>query len=98
MYHKEKKDIVIQKQFKTNQMKQISYVGAESDCIVITQPTDIYALLDWCQSRMMDNQKDAKGSVNVQKWEKAIRFLSKLMEQTEEAGFGSYEDIDNIEY
>ena len=79
-------------------MKQISYVGAESDCIVITQPTDIYPLLDWAQSRMIDNQEKEKGSVNVEKWEKAIRFLSKLMEQAEENGFGNYESIDNIEY
>jgi len=79
-------------------MKQISYVGAESDCIVITQPTDIYPLLDWAQSRMIDNQEKEKGSVNVEKWEKAIRFLSKLMEQAEENGFGNYESIDKIEY
>ena len=79
-------------------MKQISYVGAESDCIVITQPTDIYPLLDWAQSRMIDNQEKEKGSVNVEKWEKAIRFLSKLMEQAEENGFGNYESIDNIEH
>ena len=79
-------------------MKQISYVGAESDCIVITQPTDIYPLLDWAQSRMIDNQEKEKGSVNVKKWEKAIRFLSKLMEQAEENGFGNYESIDNIEH
>lgn len=79
-------------------MKQIRYVGAEGECIVIQQPTDIYALLDWCQSRMIDKQEEARGSRNVEKWEKAIVYLSKLMEQVEEDGFGGQDDIDNIEY
>jgi len=78
-------------------MKAISYVGTEGECIVIQQPTDIYPLLDWCQSRMIDNKENTKGSVNIEKWEKAIHYLSKLMEQVEKDGFGSYEDVDNIE-
>lgn len=78
-------------------MKQINYFGAEGECIVITQPTDIYPLLDWCQSRMIEKQEDANGSRNVDKWQKAIDYLSKLMEQVEEDGFGSMDDVDNIE-
>ena len=79
-------------------MKIISYVGAESECIVITQPTDIYVLLDWCQSRMIDNQESAKGEVNIQKWQKAIDYLDSLMNKVEEDGFGSHEDLDKVEY
>ncbi len=79
-------------------MKITSYVGSEGECIVIQQPTDIYPLLDWCQTKMMDNQENAKGSVNVKKWENAIMYLSKLMVQVEKDGFGSQDDIDNIEY
>ena len=79
-------------------MKCIGYVGAEGDCIVIEQPTDIYPLLDWCQSRMMDNQENTKGSVNVEKWQKAIDYLSKLMEQVETDGFGSFKDVDAVSY
>ena len=77
-------------------MKQINYLGAEGECIVITQPTDIYPLLDWCQSRMIENQEKAKGSINVDKWQKAIDYLSKLMEQVEQDGFGDMDDVDNI--
>ena len=79
-------------------MKCIGYVGAESDCIVIEQPTDIYPLLDWCQSIMIDNQEKAKGPVNVEKWQKAIDYLSKLMDQVEADGFVSLDDVDNVSY
>ena len=79
-------------------MKCIGYVGAESDCIVIEQPTDIYPLLDWWQSRMIDNQENTKGSVNVDKWQKAIDYLSKLMKQVETDGFGSFDDVDAVPY
>jgi len=79
-------------------MKQIGYVGAEGECIVITQPTDIYAILDWTQSRMIDNQETEVGSKNIEKWQKAIDYISDLMDKVEADGFGSYEDIDNIEY
>lgn len=79
-------------------MKVIGYLGAEGDCIVIKQPTDIYPLLDWCQSRMIENQEKAKGSINIEKWQKAIDYLSNLMDEVEESGFGSMEDVENIEY
>lgn len=79
-------------------MKVIGYSGAEGDCIVIQQPTDIYPLLDWCQSRMIENQEKAKGSINIEKWQKAIDYLADLMDEVEEAGFGSIEDVENIEY
>ena len=74
-------------------MKAIEYIGAEGECIVIQQPTDIYPLLDWCQNQMIDSQENAKGSFNVEKWQKAIDYLSKLMEQVEKDGFGSSNDL-----
>jgi hypothetical protein len=76
-------------------MKQLNYVGAEGECIVITQPTDIYPLLDWCQSRMLEKQLEED---DFEKWEEAINYLSELMSQAEEDGFGSHEDVENIEY
>lgn len=68
------------------------------DAVIIEQPTDIYPLLDWCQSRMMGHRDNAKGSVNVGKWSKAIDYLSTLMEEAEEDGFGSHDNIDKIDY
>jgi hypothetical protein len=44
-------------------MKAIGYAGTEGDCIVINKPTE---LLDWCQSRMIDNHEDM-GTVNQEK-------------------------------
>lgn len=79
-------------------MKQIDYIGAEGTCIEIEQPTDIYPLLDWCQSRMMDNQEAVKGTVNKEKWQNAIDYLDKLMQQVEKDGFGNASDIDKINY
>ena len=76
-------------------MKQLNYVGAEGECIVITQPTDIYPLLDWCQSRMLEKQLEDD---DFEKWEYAINYLSELMSQAEVDGFGSHEDVENIEY
>ena len=74
-------------------MKAISYFGAEGECIVIQQPTDIYPLWDWCQNKMIENQENTKGSINIEKWEKSINYLSKLMEQVEADGFGNHNDI-----
>lgn len=79
-------------------MKVIGYSGTEGYCIVIQQPTDIYALLDWCQSEMIEKQEVAKGTVNIEKWQKAIDYLSKLMEQSEKDGFGNQDDVDDIKY
>jgi hypothetical protein len=79
-------------------MKIEHFYGIDGDTITITQPTDIYVLLDWCQSRMIEEGQEATGSVNKAKWAKASDFLDGLMTQAEEAGFGSHEDIDNIEY
>ena len=79
-------------------MKILNYVDGEGESIVIQQPTDIYPLLNWCQDKMIEKQRVAKGTVNIEKWEKAINFLGELLETVEDAGFGSLDDIDNIEY
>ena len=79
-------------------MKQIDYIGSEGDCIVIEQPTDIYPLLDWCHSRMMEKQEDSRGSINNEKWQKAIDYLGVAMDHAEEHGFGNMESVDNIKF
>ena len=79
-------------------MKVIDYLGAEGSCIVIEQPTDIFPLLDWAHSRMIEKQEKAKGSVNVEKWKNAIDFLAKQMEEAEAEGFGSMDNVEEIEY
>ena len=77
-------------------MKLISFIGTDGDCIIIQQPTDIYPALDWCQSQMMEKQEI--DPINAVKWEKAVFYLSRLMELVEKDGFGSQEDVDEIEY
>jgi len=79
-------------------MKAISYFGIEGEAIVIEQPTDIFPLLDWCQSRMIEKQEEAKGSKNVEKWEKAIDYLSELMDKVEAKGFGNMDDVEKVKY
>ena len=68
------------------------------DQITITQPTDILPLLYWCQNQMMDNQEAQRTDHNKHKWQRAIDYLSNLMDKVEEDGFGSYDDIENVEY
>jgi hypothetical protein len=75
-------------------MKNIGYSGIEGDALVIEQPTDIYPLLDWCQSRMIENQEKAKGTKNIEKWEKSINYLNELMDDAESKGFGNMDDVD----
>lgn len=79
-------------------MKITTYLGAEGDSIVIKQPTDIYPLLDWCHSQMIENQEKCKGTINIEKWQKAIDYLSELMDKVESDGFGCSDDVDSIEY
>lgn len=79
-------------------MKNILYSGIEGDVLVIDKPTDIYPLLDWRHSRMIENQEKAIGTKNIEKWEKAINYLSELMKDAECKGFGNMEDVDNISW
>ena len=69
-------------------MQIISYVGAEGVNIVIERPQDLYPLLDWFQTQIMD-----LGATNEQ-----VNEISKFMELAEEKGLGSFDDVDNIEY
>ena len=79
-------------------MKIENFIGVDGEVITITQPTDIYPLLDWAHSQMMELEENAKGTANKAKCQKAYQFLEKLMKQAEEEGFGDHEDVDNIEY
>ena len=69
-------------------MKIISYVGEEGVNIVIERPQDLYPLLDWFQTQLMD-----LGAANEQ-----VNEISKFMELAEEKGLGSFDDVDAIEY
>ncbi len=70
-------------------MKINYYVGTDGPSILITQPTDIYTLLDWALGEFVEKSESAKGSKNVEKWEKASDFICELMELTDEKGFGN---------
>lgn len=39
-------------------MECLRYVGTDGDTIIIEKPTDLYPMLDWIQSRMMDFVND----------------------------------------
>lgn len=69
-------------------MKIISYADAEGDCIVIEKAQDLYPLLDWFHSRLLDLESP----------EEQISEVSKIMEIAEEKGLGSFEDVETIEY
>lgn len=101
-------------------MKNISYVGAEGQTIIIQSPKDLYPLLDWCQTKMIELQEEKeamrlkypddpklepfkiriKNKLKMEslELERCSIFISKLMDQVEENGFGNQDDIDNIEY
>lgn len=69
-------------------MKIISYVGAEGQTIVIERPQDLYPLLDWFQTELMDLDAD----------DNVIKEISNFMDMAEKKGLGSFEDIiDNVE-
>lgn len=61
------------------------------DYIAIEQPTDICKSLCLIQSTMLERQKSQKGYVNFEKWQKAINYLSILIDQAKKDGFGNYE-------
>lgn len=72
-------------------------VTSSPEAIVIEQPTDIYPALDWLHSQMCERMELAKATRNVQKWERAAAHLSKLMDITEDAGFGNMDNVDSID-
>ncbi len=76
-------------------MRAISYVGCKGECIVIEKPEDLYPMLDWIQSRMMDFVND--NHEDKERFEKCSIFLTQLMNETESAGFGDYNEVDKIQ-
>ena len=75
-----------------------NYVGAEGECIVIQKPTDLYPILHWTQSRMIDLTEDENNVSSIEELESCILFIGSLLAKTEIAGFGNYGDVENIEY
>lgn len=75
-------------------MKIANYIGIEDSVITIESEKDLYPLLDHIQSRMMDLY-DETGDEKISE---CATFISTLMELSEEEGYGSFEDIDNIEW
>lgn len=69
-------------------MKIISYAGIDDEVIVIQRSQDLYPLLDWFQTKLMDL---GCAEIDHQK-------LSEIMKQAEDCGLGSYTDVENIEY
>jgi hypothetical protein len=69
-------------------MKIIGYAGIDEAAIVIQRKQDLYPLLDWFQTQLMDLGAE----------DSAIQYLSSLMEKVEADGYGSYDDIDAIEW
>ena len=77
-------------------MKLIGYSGIEGVAIVIQRPSDLYPLLDWFQSEMMDivnSEAPNSGEAEV-----CANFCTELMERAEEAGFGTFDEIEKVEY
>jgi hypothetical protein len=81
-------------------MRIINYVGAEGHTIIIEKPTDLFPLLDWIQSEMMEflDDEDKEHTDEFKEFERCANFISKLMDQAESDGFGSYDDIENVKY
>lgn len=64
--------------------------------ITIERPTDLYALLDWAQSQMLELSETKEA--DSEKCNACAEFITLLMGQTENAGFGNMDDVDSIEY
>lgn len=69
-------------------MKIISYAGAEGENIVIQRPQDLYPLLDWFQTQIMDL---GANDIDVQR-------VSELMKVAEDYGLGNYDDVEGVEF
>lgn len=60
----------------------------ENDTFKIKQPTDIGKLLSWAKGQMLERKEETKGERNIEKWEAAIEYITKLSEQVKKDGFG----------
>lgn len=72
-------------------MKTHDYVGVEGQCIVITSPKDIYTVLDWLQTKMMDHEENLREGGfedKADEYQKSIEYISTLMDKVEADGFG----------
>lgn len=80
-------------------MKVKHYVGAEGDCIVINSPRDLYPLLDWLQSEMLELAENEYVNTDEQKvYEGVADYISDLMDKVEGDNYGNFADIEKIEY
>jgi len=79
-------------------MKIENFIGHEGDTITITKSTDIYPLLDWAHSKLIELEENEKRAANKDKYREAYQFIGKLMDLAECEGFGNYDDVDEIEY
>ena len=79
-------------------MRVTGYIGIDEPVVQIEQPTDIYALLNHYHSVMVEKSENAKGSKNVEKWEKAADFMVELMEEVEKQGWGNDESLEKVKY
>jgi hypothetical protein len=75
-------------------MKLIDYVGTEGPCLVIERPTDLFPALDHIQNIMIELE-ESTGSTEAAR---CVEFISGLMEQAEANGFGSHDDVENVEH
>lgn len=69
-------------------MKIRSYVGIDEDVITIEKKEDLYPLLDWFQTKI----------INLGGSDDDLQDIQKVIELAEELNLGSIDDIDNIEY
>jgi hypothetical protein len=69
-------------------MKIINYIGADGECIVIQRPQDLYPLLDWFHTQLMD----------LGATETDVSYVSKLIDKVEADGYGNFDDVENVEY
>lgn len=69
-------------------MKIENYSGIDSDSIEIQRPQDLFPLLDWFHTKIMDLGAS----------EEQLMAVSKMMDMAEQNGLGTWDDIDSIEY
>jgi hypothetical protein len=74
-------------------MRLETYVGIDQPVITIERAEDLYPALDYIQTKMIELAENGD-----KKADQCANFIQKLMKQSEEAGFGSWDDIDNIQY
>jgi hypothetical protein len=65
-----------------------SYVGIDEQVITIQRKEDLYPLLDWFQTKIMD-----LGATDAE-----LKSVQEIIDIAEKKGFGNYDDVDNVEY